>query len=276
MVASPEDISNQLAGFGTVTDAEIDLAEAALVLAALDRPGHSLEAYRVHLAELGSFLARERPLPTAAHERAAILSATLSGHFGYAGDSETYDDMANANLMQVIDRRRGLPVALGILYIHLARSIGWSAEGVNFPGHFLVRISGSGGSALLDPFAGGRVIEKEDLRAVLRRVGLDRAPRAEDLMGMGNREVLLRLQNNIMQRALGAGDGERAASVLGTMLLLAPAAPGLWLELAALMGELGSLNDAVRSADRAAEVTRDPAERRRAQALAASFRNKLN
>jgi regulator of sirC expression with transglutaminase-like and TPR domain len=276
MSSTQDDISSQLAGLGSVADAEIDLAEAALVLAALDRPGRSLESYRVHLAELGSFLAREQPLPTAAHERAAALAATLAGHFGYAGDSETYDDMANANLMQVIDRRRGLPVALGILYIHLARSIGWSAEGVNFPGHFLVRISGSDGSALLDPFAGGRVIETDDLRAVLRRVGFDRDPRAEDLMAMGNREVLLRLQNNIKQRALGAGDGERAASVLGTMLLLAPAAPNLWLELSALMGELGSLNDAVRSAERAAEVTRDPAERRRAQALAASFRQKLN
>jgi regulator of sirC expression with transglutaminase-like and TPR domain len=268
-------LSEQLADIGGRSDADIDLAEAALALAALDQPDRPLDPYRAHLAELGSRLALKAPHTLAAAQRAAALAETMAG-FGYEGDSETYEDLANANLMQVVDRRRGLPVSLGILYIHLARSQGWPAEGVNFPGHFLVRIGGAGGSVVIDPFAGGRVLDGAGLRAVLKRVGQNRELRPDDLAGLRNRDILLRLQNNIKQRALTAGEKERAASVLGTMLLIAPSEAGLWLELSGLMGELGSLQDAVRLAERAAEVTADAAQRRNARALAAGFRQRLN
>ena len=58
--------------------------------------------------------------------RVAALARTLVGRHGYAATTSTYDDLQNANLMRVIDRKRGLPVALGILYIHAARRQGWT------------------------------------------------------------------------------------------------------------------------------------------------------
>ena len=63
------------------------------------------------------------------------------------GDDQTYDDLENANLISVIDRRRGLPVALSILYIHAARRQGWPVEGSNFPGHFLIRLAAATAAA---------------------------------------------------------------------------------------------------------------------------------
>ncbi len=67
-----------------------------------------------------------------------------SAGYGYRGDAETYDDLANANLIRVIERRKGLPVALGVMWLHAARAAGWAAHGVDFPAHFLVALEGSG------------------------------------------------------------------------------------------------------------------------------------
>ena len=85
--------------------------------------------------------------------QADALAAVLAEGYGYAGDTLTYEDLQNANLMRVIDRKKGLPVALGILYIHAGRAQGWDIAGLAFPGHFLVRIEGRGERRILDPFA---------------------------------------------------------------------------------------------------------------------------
>jgi hypothetical protein len=65
-----------------------------------------------------------------------------------------HDDPQNANLISAIDRRREMPVALGILYIHAAGAAGFDASGLNSPGHFLLRIGLRGGKTFMDPFNG--------------------------------------------------------------------------------------------------------------------------
>jgi regulator of sirC expression with transglutaminase-like and TPR domain len=124
---------------GGAEHARLPVAEAALALAVLDRP--ALDAsrggrnrYLAHLDELAREVALE------ADRGIAALWLALGGTFAYRGDAKTYDDLANADLMQVIDRRRGLPVTLGILYLHAARAQGWQASGLAFPGHFLIRV----------------------------------------------------------------------------------------------------------------------------------------
>ena len=130
-----------LAQIAASSDAEIDLAEGALALAAFERPQVPFARYRAHLAELAEEVAKDgaRDLEEGG-ERAALLARVLFGRYGYEGDRLTYDDLQNANLIRVIDRRKGLPVALGILVIHAARAQGWTMAGLNFPAHFLVRL----------------------------------------------------------------------------------------------------------------------------------------
>jgi regulator of sirC expression with transglutaminase-like and TPR domain len=77
-------------------------------------------------------------------DRVAALTQVMAEEHGYNGDRQHYDDLQNANLIRVIDRRRGLPVALGILYLHAARAQGWRAAGINFPGHFLIAVEHDG------------------------------------------------------------------------------------------------------------------------------------
>lgn len=232
---------------GQQSDEEIDLAEAALALGALESPGAVLADYRRHLADIAHDLAeRASPGADGLEARIALLHEVMVERHGYSGDHDTYDDLQNANLLRVIDRRRGLPVALGILYMHAARSMGWRMVGLNFPGHFLVRIELDGERAILDPFNDGQVRTAVDLRDLLKATaGTAAELTPEHYAAVRNRDILLRLQNNLKLRHLTANDVPRALEVLEGMRLFAPEEPALWRETGLLEAHQGHTEDAI-------------------------------
>ncbi len=194
-----------LEAVGQLPDAEIDIADAALQLARVDAPDADWTGARTHLSEVARQAVAIAANLGSDHlaDCALALSGLLGGRFGYRGDAETYDDLANANLIRVIERRRGLPVALGILWLHAARSAGWTAYGIDFPAHFLIGLSDGKGQVILDVFNGGTPLAPRDLRVLLKRVeGEQSELRPGLLQPMTARRVLLRLQNNIMTRRL--------------------------------------------------------------------------
>lgn len=198
-----------LDAIGQLPDSEIDIAEAALQLARVDAPDRDWHAARRHLSDLARDAVRfasEVP-PGDLASRTATLARLLADEYAYSGDADTYEDLANANLIRVMERRRGLPVALGILWLHAARAANWEAHGVDFPSHFLVALQGKGTKAVLDPFSGGSSLDARTLRALLKQVEGDKAElRPGLLQPMSTRAVLLRLQNNIKVRRLHARD----------------------------------------------------------------------
>lgn len=226
-------------------DDALDLAAAALALAALARPGLDARPYAVHLDALAKDAAASAAPAVDPAERAAALNEVLFGRAGYRGDRETYDDLANADLARVIDRRKGLPIALSILYLHVARALGWPAAGLNFPGHFIVRLGAGADGVYVDPFEQGALRSEDDLAALLRRMqGAEAALAPEHLALAGNRDILLRLQNNIKRRCLDAGDMAAGLAAVERMALVAPASAAVWYEAAALNAELGQLRRA--------------------------------
>jgi regulator of sirC expression with transglutaminase-like and TPR domain len=243
-----------LTAAGALPDDRIDLAETALALAALDAADVPLESYRQHLAELAAAVADRvggagASVPLA--DRVAALRTVLSDRLGYVGDSVTYEDLANANLIRVIDRRKGLPVALGILYMHAARAQGWDIMGLNFPGHFLVRMEQDGDRVILDPFNGLETQEPQDLRELLKRTAGGEAELSPDhYTPVTNREVLLRLQNNLKLRHLRDDRADKAVEVVSVMLLFAPDQPALWRESGLLNAHLGNLTAAIAAFER--------------------------
>jgi regulator of sirC expression with transglutaminase-like and TPR domain len=243
MSQTTDDPANYLKALGEAGEGPHNLTEAALMLSQLDHPQTALAPYRAHLDELGHYAKEEAKLATSAEYAARALSSLMVGRYGYDGDRLTYDDPQNADLMTVIDRRRGLPVALGILYIHAARAAGCAAEGLNSPGHFLMRISLRGSEALLDPFNGGVTLDREKLSTPPRMGGLAGGdPRIAD--AVSDTEVLLRLQNNLKQRATHSGEHGRALDNAKRMVLIGPRHTELWLELARLQEGAGSLGAA--------------------------------
>jgi regulator of sirC expression with transglutaminase-like and TPR domain len=271
------EILNALEAVGRQPDEMIDLAEVALLLAALDHPETDLAPYRRHLAALASNLA-----DIAAQEketldgRVAALTHVLAEQHGYAGDRRTYEDLQNANLIRVVDRRKGLPVALGILYIHAARAQGWRAFGINFPGHFLVAVEDEDERIILDPFESGMQVDLSRLQLMLKTaLGADAELQPEYYASMTNRGVLLRLQNNIKKRVLDSGDNQRGAAVVEGMLTIAPELPDLWREAAELRAEIGEMRSALQALDRLLLLA-DDSQRSEAMALRRTIATRIN
>lgn len=270
------DPADYLRHLGEGGDGPCDIARAALMLAACDRPAHPLAPYEAHLDEIAEASRSELRLIYRAEEAAKLLAGLLAGRLGYDGDRLAYDDPQNADLISVIDRRRGLPVTLGILYLHAARAGGLEAVGLNTPNHFLLRISQKGSSALIDPFNGGGLVDRERLGGP---PGMAATAPGEPPFGdpVGDADVLLRLQNNIKIRAQKSGDRVRALAVAERMALVAPARPELWFDLARLHEANGSLGAAKHAYETCLKLAQPGAALHNEAALACSgLKRRLN
>ena len=272
------EIEQALRRIGGTADGAVDLAEAALLLAALDRPRVALERYRHHLGELARDAAAEAEQgPADLGQRVQVLRRVLVERHGYRGDELTYDDLQNANLMRVIDRRKGLPVALGILYMATARAQGWSICGLGFPSHFLLRLELGAERLIIDPFRDGEVCDTAALRALLKRIAGGAAELGPaHYAPVADRDILLRLQNNIKLRLLQQDRTAEAIEVLESMLMIAPDRAGLWYEAGRLHGTAGNLRAASLALGQALELGRDERERAAAAQLLQEIKTRLN
>ncbi len=283
------DPRDALDAVGQLPDVEIDLGGAAIQLARIDAPGLDWQAAAERLSELARDvvkLARDLPSTDLA-ARAGVLAQVITGRHGFAGDTENYDAAANANLIQVIERRRGLPVALGILWLHCARAAGWGAHGVDFPGHFLLALEGQnptkrGRTAehrqmIVDVFAGGVPLAASDMRGLLKRVeGPGAELRPGVLQPMSSRSVLLRLQNNIKGRRLANGDLSGGLTAIQDMLRIAPDRSLLWREAALINQQLEHVGAAVRCYERFLDLVPQGDAALRTRAAIEELRSRLN
>jgi regulator of sirC expression with transglutaminase-like and TPR domain len=268
---------------GQLPDEELDLATVALQCARIDAPDADWRAAAAHLTELARAAVEAATSDPAADagdgaRRAAVLRALMQDRFGYAGDTARYDAAENANLIRVTERRRGLPVALGILWLHAAEAAGWNAWGLDFPGHFLIAVEGQEGPAVLDPFNPGPPLSAAELRELLKQVqgGAAELHRSY-LAAVGKRAVLVRLQNNLKLRRLQAGDVAGALACTEDVLRFAPATPLLWREAALMNQRLDRMGAALACLDRfLAQVPSGSEAAQRARGLAAEWRQRLN
>lgn len=276
-------IEDALRRIGEGADEAIDLAAAALLCAAHEDAKTDLAACQRHLALIETEMARAVALDALKADDDGLdaccdaLRYVMAEKLGYLGEEENYDDLRNADLAQVIERRRGLPVALSILYIHAARSQGWRIEGINFPGHFLIRLHGEKRAAILDPFGGGITRSIRDLRQLLKAQSNDKSElKPEHFSPLENRAVLLRLQNNIKVRRIQEGDLAGAERALQRMLWLAPGQADLWRESGILNIRLDNLLTARRSLTRYLELAENDQQRQRAARLLQELSQQLH
>ncbi|MET0294194.1 MAG: transglutaminase family protein [Phenylobacterium sp.] len=248
-----DDAETILTEAGVAMDADFPLLEAAIACAVHEDPERDPQAARdlalAGVERLSQRLGNESP------EEA--LAETLSGDLRLAGDLFTYEDPANADVIAVAARRKGLPVALGIFYLHVARRCGLTVQGVDFPGHFLLRIETDEGPLALDPFSEGRVVLPSELTRRALHAGLtpNVADRLDRLMApVSERAVLIRLQNNIFARAAAVKDYPRAERAALRRALLDPRDHRPWLDVAAAREGQGALAGALEALARASTM----------------------
>src|SRR5215472_4012763 len=274
---NPETCANFLRELGASGEAILPIAEAALALASFERPRVGPARYREHLKLLARDVGRHPAAAGDVAERARAINEIILLKHGYSGDALTYDDLQNANLMRVVDRRKGLPVALGILYIHVGRAQDWETVGLAFPGHFLIRLSDGPDRLILDPFHGGRICTAAELRELLKATtGSDSELQSEYYSPVSDRDVLLRLQNNLKARLIQAERYDRAVTIAETMLMLAPDLTELWREVGFLHMRLGNLRSATAGFEQVVLRAPDGIARHQAAAMLQQLRSKLN
>lgn len=201
------------------------LARAALLVAEGQYPGLDIEDYLARIDGYAREL-QERLGDDAGHtERLGALNQYLFQELGFAPDTDNYYDPRNSFLNEVLERRRGIPLSLSILYIAVGRRLGLDLRGVSFPGHFLVKCAVDGGVVVLDPYYRGLSLSLEDLQKRLREVRggeVSRAIVSEMLVSAAPREVMVRMLRNLKSIYLKAQQYNDALAVLEWIVPLAP------------------------------------------------------
>lgn len=239
-----EEAEKILTEAGAAADGDFPLLEAAIACAVHEDPDRDPDLART-LADSGCERLTQRLRRESPEE---ALAETMAGDLRLAGDLFTYEHPDNADIIAVAERRKGLPVALGVFYLHAARKCGLTVFGVDFPGHFLLRIETEEGPLALDPYSEGRVVLPSELTRRALHAGLtpDVADRLDRLMApVADRAVLIRLQNNIFARATAAQDYARAERAALRRALLDPTDHRPWLDVAAAREGQGALAGAL-------------------------------
>jgi regulator of sirC expression with transglutaminase-like and TPR domain len=181
-----------------------DLAPAALAIARVEYPSLDAEPYLAALDRMGADVADRIGTGTRIPQEVSVraLNEYLYDEQGFAGNRERYDDPRNSFLNEVMDRRTGIPISLAVIYLEVARRAGLRVDGVNFPGHFLLRApeigSGEAGIVIIDPFHGGAQLSEYDCRQLLRQhVGDEAAFDATLLAPATRHDIVVRMLVNL-------------------------------------------------------------------------------
>lgn len=203
-------------------DADVDLAEASLLIAGEEYPDLEPGRYLARLDEMAAAL-RRRAGNARAEEAVVALNRLLFEQEGFHGNNEDYYDPRNSFLNDVLDRRMGIPISLCTVYMEVGRRAGLSVEGVGLPGHFVVRLFSPAASVLVDPFHGGAVLTREDCQRRLDRIYSGRLRLAPAMLAAcGRKAILSRMLRNLKGIYVKAGDYVRALRAVEMLRSLDP------------------------------------------------------
>ena len=205
---------------------QLDLAEAALLIAKEEQPSLDIEAYLRRLDDLAAAVRSRLPDPPTVDDIILQLNIQLYREEGLRGNTNAYYDPANSFLNEVLDRKTGIPITLSVIYMEVARRLGLSLVGVGFPGHFLVKHISPDGEKVLDPFLGGIELDKQQLTQKLQAMYGENNPYIamipQLLSAASKKEILIRMLRNLKGVYLQKNDFQRGLSVIDRILLIAP------------------------------------------------------
>jgi len=221
---------------------EIDLAEAALLIAAPEYPGLDVPGCLAGLSGLAATLKRRLRGDIGPTDTLLALNHYFFEELGFAGNAEHYYDPRNSFLNEVLDRRLGIPITLALVYVEIGRRLGLALHGVSFPGHFLVKCTLRDGAVVLDPYARGASLGIEDLQARLQtlRGGVTPSPdRVRHLLAAaGKKSILARMLRNLKSIYREQGDLPRALAAADRIISLEPGAAEEYRDRATLYHDM--------------------------------------
>jgi regulator of sirC expression with transglutaminase-like and TPR domain len=209
-----------------------DLAAPAFLIARIEYPRLDPEPYLDRLDVMGEAAARAvatdpgHDAPLAA--RIDAVNRYLFTELGFAGNREHFEDPRNSCLNEVMDRRTGIPITMALIYIEVARRAGIRSEGINFPGHFLVRClqdlhtDDPSEGLIVDPFHGGAILNEAECRRLLEPHLSGAAFDPALLAKATRRQILVRMLLNLKKLYVKMHSFPQARATTDALLALQP------------------------------------------------------
>ncbi|MEK6302528.1 MAG: tetratricopeptide repeat protein [Acidobacteriota bacterium] len=247
---SPQNARLRFAEMVARNDEQINLAEAALLIAAEEYPRLDVESYIEKLDHFGESAAGRAIGARTPLDLIAAVNATMFEELGFHGNRASYYDPRNSYLNEVIDRRTGIPITLTVVYIEVATRVGLPIKGVGLPGHFIAKHQAESGDIFIDPFNDGRILGApacSELVSESTGGALELEP--EHLAAVSNKQILTRMLSNLLG-IYGATDQRRALRLIDRILLMNPNSPRHLRDRGLLLAELGETRSAIEELDR--------------------------
>ena len=234
-----------------VEDERIDLLRAALTIARTEYPQLDIDSYISRVDAIARRVAaRIRDIGDTAQTIYA-LNTVLFKEEELRGNRDNYYDPRNSFLNDVLDRRLGIPITLALIYMEVARRIGFPLFGVGMPGHFLLKhYDVEGRQVLIDAFNGGHILSAKDCRQRLHEIYEGQLTfQPEFLMSVSRRQMLTRILNNLKTIYLSTRNFRKALPIVDLVLVIYPRSPEDVKQRALLRYSLGQMRGAIEDLD---------------------------
>lgn len=209
-----EQLADAFAGLPRDAGGQVDLEAAAFLVARLEMPAFDEAACRRQLNEWADDVRMAMATANGGVSGLDALSAVLFRRLGFHGEEENYFNPLNSCLPHVMETRVGLPIALCVVALLIARRLGLPLHGVAMPGHFLLRYDVPEGPVYLDAFPGGELLTEAECLERQRAAGRQtRSP----LTVARPTGIAVRMLRNLLRAYERLEDKEGAADALACM-----------------------------------------------------------
>jgi regulator of sirC expression with transglutaminase-like and TPR domain len=229
----------------TVPEADLNLAEGALIVASDEYPDLDVSFYLAQLHEIAEQVAKRVPSDRSPGGSIDALNTVLFDELEFHGNVTEYYDPRNSYLNDVLERRTGLPITLCVVVLAVAKELALPIVGVGLPGHFVVKWADGEQEIVLDPFHGGEILDRRGIEERVRQSVNPLAPFQSDwLNAVGSKYILGRMLHNLKSVFVREDMLERAWQVTDKLILLDPRAGDEIRDLGLLSLKLGAYRQA--------------------------------
>jgi len=226
-------------------DPAVPLDRAALELATIEFPELEIDVF---LALLDSYAYELQGRLNGSENGADYVREAnryLFDELGFSGNAPDYYNPRNSCLNEVLTARVGIPITLSLVYIEIGRRLGMPVRGIGLPGHFIVSYDDGLYCTYIDPFHRGRQLEQEQCFELAREAsGLVLEPDPELLRPVENRQILLRMINNLHRAYLSRGYIGKAIEVIDLLIRVNPGSASEYRHRGALHVQNGNMTAA--------------------------------
>ena len=274
-VKNAENSFEYLNSLSDLDNSKIDLLESAFALSLIFLPEVNVDKYRnqvkkieKEVKELFKNKLSKKTTKDGVTTRIKTLIEVVYKNNSFRGDKEDFENIDNINFIRMLETRTAIPVSIGILLMHLAEKMKWECEGINFPGHFLIRIGYESERVIIDPFENGKIMEAQDLRELLKAVMGEQAELSHTLYEpVEKKDILLRLQNNLKSRFIELGEYDKAVLAGETIVAFYPDEYRVYLDMGVLYAKLHKINKSVDALEKYIDMTPNQKEKQQASIL---------